>query len=162
MRTCWLALAVALSAAGASAADEACQNDCNVAYWECSDACGPFGGALCEQQCSDAHRSCTQHCPTCPRTRDYRTTSLVAQDYYAPTGCFRNPFQRYRPFIHRFSRRTLRLRDWRETTQCDGQTATVLLRLVDVFDYCWQGFIAQGCTDIQPVPGGDLRICGPI
>ena len=119
------------------AADPECENQCSENYWACSDACGPFGGAACEQQCSDTVNQCLYNCTQCPSTRDYTTRTILSRQYTGRNGCYQdhiylNGGRRY------YEHYTQERRDnYRETTQCNGTKSTQLLSTNTLNYYCW-------------------------
>lgn len=137
MRKLLLAFVMVLVCAPAFA-DPACQDQCNLDYWTCSDNCGAFGGALCEQNCVNAHNSCTSWCSQCPKTRDYSTTTILSSTHTGSKQCIResdfanNGYKFWQYFVQ------YRVTNYREVTNCDYSKTTTVLSTQDGSTYCWE------------------------
>ncbi len=119
-------------------ADAACEEQCGLDYWTCSDNCGAFGGALCEQQCVDAYNSCIHRCRSCPSTRDYSTSIMLSKQLTQPYKCleeYANAGRGYR-FDEYYVR--YKVTNYRETTNCDGTKTTVVLSSYNTAGSCWK------------------------
>lgn len=125
--TLTLFLLAILSMSGSfAAADQACEDECSRTYWECSDNCGPFGGALCEQQCSDAANTCFHRCSNCPSTREYTESTFEG---YGPTGrrfCLKSQFANHGAVYDEVYQVWKNTR-YRRTDNCDGSHTTTVL-----------------------------------
>jgi hypothetical protein len=121
----------------------ACEDQCYTDYWTCSDNCGAFGGALCEQQCTDALNGCLSVCPRCPTTRDYTVASVVSSQLTGRTACLQSPvtgypYQEYNRLIH--------FVQYRETTACNGTKTTAQISDWYAYRQCWQQSSIFSCS----------------
>jgi hypothetical protein len=119
-------------------ADE-CEQACHDTYVTCYyDYCDQRGDC---SYCWNDYQSCVSYCPqTCVdpvSVRDYSTGTVLSQSYYPYYDCFlgRGVFG---GVTHRLSYRLVRIRDWRETRNCDGSTTQTLLRTYNREEVCWQ------------------------
>lgn len=131
-------------------ADPACEEECNLNYWSCSDNCGPFGGALCEQQCVDAQNACLAHCSNCPSTREYTTSTITGRQATGRNGCYEDHIyfysgKRYLEYLTSERRDT-----YRETTNCDGTKTTTLIGTGTISYYCWARDPIASCGNYAP------------
>lgn len=119
-------------------ADAACVEECGLTYWACSDNCGAFGGALCEQNCTDAYNACVNQCSQCPTYRDYSTLQYINKTDTNSTTCVKNTaINDATGYIYKiFTTHFLRY-NWRETTQCNGTKSTQLLSTAPVDGTCY-------------------------
>lgn len=145
-----------LTSVPARASNPECEEQCNLDYWTCSDTCGPFGGALCEQQCVDAQNACLHHCTQCPSTRDYSQATFLGATATGRNGCFEDLAdftggQRYAEYFYR-----QRITTYRETTSCDGSKTTVVLSTFDNNFYCW---VRDPIASCSPYGLNLLRLC---
>ena len=137
MRKYLFVVLVSLVATPLWAGDPACEEQCNLDYWTCSDTCGPFGGALCEQQCVDAQNACLRTCELCPFIRNYSTTTLLSSQQTGARQCMEDYLDPgdgawYWQYFIRY-----RVTNYRETTNCDGSKTTVVLSSYTSSAYCY-------------------------
>lgn len=156
MRKFLFLIVLLLGAPFAWASNPECEEQCNLDYWTCSDNCGPFGGALCEQQCVDTQNSCLAHCTTCPSTRDYTTTTPLGATATGRSGCYEDLYdfiggQRYAEYFYR-----QRITTYRETTSCNGTKTTTVLSTYDNNFYCW---VRDPIASCSPYALNFLRRC---
>ncbi len=133
-------------------ADAACVDECGLTYWACSDNCGAFGGALCEQNCTDAYNACVNQCSQCPTYRNYSTEQYINKTE-KPAKCIKNrqinDATGY--FYREFTTHYLRY-NWRETTQCNGTKSTQLLSTVPFDGLCYlKATPVQTCLNFTTV-----------
>lgn len=102
--------------------------------------------------------NCSNHCQSCPSTRDYTTRTILSRQYTNRYGCFQDHIylsggKRY------YEHYTKERRDnYRETTQCDGTKSTQLLSSTNLNYYCWvRGNLGSDSCG-SPAPNY-LRIC---
>jgi hypothetical protein len=152
----YLLLLIVLSGANSLWADQACEEQCNLDYWACSDNCGAFGGALCEQQCVNAQNSCLQHCNQCPSTRDYTTRTILNNQATGRNGCYEDHMYFYSGKRYAEYSTTQRLDNYRETTACNGTKTTTLLSSTTSSYKCWARDAIASCSPYSP---NFLRIC---
>jgi hypothetical protein len=137
-------------AAPALAGDPACEDQCFLDYWACSDACGPFGGATCEANCTAGFNACIAGC-ACPTIRDYTLQTSQSKTATGRIDCFKDPLTaKNRTFVefHVVDGYTT----YRETTFCGGSTSTVVLSTFFVPYDCWSRLSTSFCTPASPTP----------
>ncbi len=162
MRTFGLILLVSIALAAVPsplAADAACEAQC----WEEYDACvGPGCASYWHcAECDERRDQCFAACaaaPPCPTTRDYSTGQVLSASYYSSFRCMlgRGVFG---GVWHQLTDRVVRIRDWRETTNCDGSKTTNLLNTYNRSERCWDQTYSACSPWVGPHPS--IPTCFP-
>jgi hypothetical protein len=149
MRTLCLLLfasTIFISAANPLAADAACENECWAEWDYCCANCGSY---WCWDDCDQRRDQCLSYCATCPRTREWTTTTFYSDTAGPlPLVCLSN--QNY----YRKYTRTYKNVQYREITNCNGTVTTTVLGANYTTKTCWKLWSPGPCipnSDYPPI-----------